>query len=258
MGIAEGFVLKALLIGLGIFFGMLGALALGQRIARTLAKRGIEAGDGAGAMNGAVFALLGLLIAFTFSGAATRFEARRSLLVEEANAIGTAYLRLDLVKPEARTTLQEMFRTYVDTRLAQYQVASVAAFRAKHVQAQRMQGEIWSLAVRSSLDVGTPAPQVLLPALNEMIDITTTRAVAIENHPPSIIYAMLILLALAAALVAGLGLTGAHPHWAPKIAFAAAIATTIYITLDIEHPRLGLVIISEADQILRDVRASMK
>ena len=75
---------------------------------------------GLGAVDGAVFALLGLMIAFTFSGAASRLEVRRQLIVQEANAIGTAYLRLDLLPPGAQPGLREDFRQYVDARLAVY------------------------------------------------------------------------------------------------------------------------------------------
>ena len=73
-----------------------------------------------GSVEGAVYGLLGLLIAFSFSGAASRFEARRDLIVQEANAIGTAYLRLDLLPDEARDGLREKFRRYLDTRLSAY------------------------------------------------------------------------------------------------------------------------------------------
>lgn len=71
-------------------------------------------------MEGAVFALLGLLIAFTFSGAATRFDTRRQLIIEETSDIGTAYLRLDLLPVEAQPGLREKFREYVDARLEVY------------------------------------------------------------------------------------------------------------------------------------------
>ena len=76
--------------------------------------------DGLGAIDGAVFGLMGLLIAFTFGSAAVRFETRRNLIVEEANDIGTAYLRLDLLPADAQPELREAFRRYVDVRLAVY------------------------------------------------------------------------------------------------------------------------------------------
>ena len=76
---------------------------------------------GSGTVEAAVFGLMGLLIAFTFYGAETRFETRRSLIVDEANAIATAYLRLDLLPENAQPELRENFREYVKSRLAIYQ-----------------------------------------------------------------------------------------------------------------------------------------
>src|SRR5262249_8868795 len=86
------------LITFGLLLGMLLFLEIGRRVAiRRLKKDTGTAGEGVGAVDGAVFALLGLLLAFTFSGASSRFDTRRQLIVEETNDIGTAYLRIDLL-----------------------------------------------------------------------------------------------------------------------------------------------------------------
>jgi hypothetical protein len=89
-------------------------------------------GARAGAVvNGAVFGLLGLLVAFTFSGAANRFDTRRQLVVEETHAIGTAYLRLDVLPATAQPALRARIREYLDSRLAAYRaMPDLAAFRA--------------------------------------------------------------------------------------------------------------------------------
>ena len=93
---------------------MLILLEVGRRIgARRLAEDPMGAAAGVGTVEGAVFALFGLLIAFTFSGAAARFDTRRQLIIEETNAIGTAYLRLDLLPVDAQPGLREKFRRYV-------------------------------------------------------------------------------------------------------------------------------------------------
>lgn len=103
--------LISLLIASALFFGMMLFLETGRRIGvRRRAQDPEGAGAGTGAVEGAVFALLGLLVAFTFSGAASRFDARRALVAEEANAIGTAYLRVDLVPANAQPALRDLFR----------------------------------------------------------------------------------------------------------------------------------------------------
>src|SRR5262245_21036020 len=91
-----------------------------------------------------ILALLGLLIAFTFYGAASRFDTRRNLIVEEANAIQTAYLRLDLLPPEAQAELREDFRSYLRSRLAVYQkVPDIQGVNAELGRSSILQKEIW-------------------------------------------------------------------------------------------------------------------
>src|SRR6185436_2662580 len=97
-----------------LFLAMFGLIAMGRRMG---AGRKVES---LGAVEGAVFGLMGLLIAFTFASAAVRFETRRNLIVEEANDIGTAYLRVDLLPAEVQPALREAFRRYVDVRLEVY------------------------------------------------------------------------------------------------------------------------------------------
>jgi hypothetical protein len=94
-----------------LFLGMLLLLETGRRIGqRRLAHDSESARQGLGAVDGAVFALLGLLIAFSFSGAAGRFDNRRQLVMAEANNIGTAYLWIDLLPAGAQPALRELFR----------------------------------------------------------------------------------------------------------------------------------------------------
>src|SRR5439155_1376569 len=152
------------LFTVGLFFGMLLFLEIGRRIGiRRMKEDGGTAGEGVGAVDGAVFALLGLLIAFTFSGASARFDTRRQLIVEETNDIGTAYLRLDLLAADAQ-----------------------------------------------------------------------------------------------AALVAGYGMTGSKLRsWIHMFCFALAMAVAVYVILDIEYPRLGLIRVDAFDQALVDLRESM-
>jgi hypothetical protein len=120
-------ILFVIIFAICILAGMLLFLELGRYIGLRQKAKDQEGGrEGLGAVEGAIFGLLGLLIAFTFSGAAARFDTRRQLIVEEANAIGTAYLRIDLLPPGAQPGLREIFRQYVDARLRYraYQISS--------------------------------------------------------------------------------------------------------------------------------------
>jgi hypothetical protein len=254
---------QGLLLAVFICLGILLFLEVGRRIGvrrRTLDSG--EAGPGAGALEAAVYGLLALLIAFTFSGAASRFDARRQLVVEEANAIGTAYLRIDLLPPAAQPPLRESFRRYLDSRIELYRkLPDVTAARAELPKVAALQAEIWGQAVTAcpKAESGASACVLLIPALNQMIDITTTRGAAGEIHPPGIIFVMLIALALATALLSGYNLAaGRSRKWLPMLGFAAAIAVTIYVILDIEYPRLGFIRVDAIDHLLADLRATMK
>jgi hypothetical protein len=201
-------------------------------------------------------------VAFTFSGAAARFDTRRQLIVEETNAIGTAYLRLDLLPADVQPTLRERFRQYLAARLEEYRkLPDMAAAQKALERSVQLQGEIWTQAIAGSRmqDAHPDAAKLLLPALNAMIDITTTRTLATHMHPPIIIMAMLFGLALACALLAGHGMAdGTARRWLPIVSFTAIITVVVYVILDLEFPRQGLLQVKAFDQALEALLQSMK
>jgi hypothetical protein len=253
--------LSAVIFAVALFAGILLLLELGRRVGMRRQARDTEgARAGMGAVEGAVFALLGLLIAFTFSGASARFETRRQLIVEEANSIGTAWLRLDLLPAAAQPALRELFRQYVDSRLAAYRaLPDIAAARAELERSLHLQGEIWRQAVAGSqTPEGQRATMLLLPALNQMFDIVTQRTTAVKTHPPTIIFVQLGMLAMTSAFLAGFGMAGGKRRsWIHIVGFATVVAICVYVILDLEYPRLGFIRIDAADQLLLDVRQSM-
>jgi hypothetical protein len=257
-----GFIFNIMTVAGGLFVGMLILLELGRRFGiRRRAQDSEAARAGFGVVEGAIFALMGLLIAFTFSGAASRFDTRRHLVVEEANAIGTAYLRLELLPAHTQAPLRESFRQYVTARLEAYRkLPDVVAAKQTLAHATQLQGQIWSQAVDACREAPQSATMLLLPALNAMIDITTTRTVATQIHPPQVIFVMLCALALASSLLAGYSMAGGQPssRWIHMLAFAVIMALTVYVILDLEYPRLGLIQVDAVDQVLVDLRNSMQ
>ena len=146
------YTLETVLFAILLLAGMVGFLEIGRRIGiRRVAVDAEGVREGAGAVEGAVFGLLGLLLAFTFSGAASRFDERRHLIVEEANAIGTAYLRLDLLPAEEQPPLRDLFRSYLDSRLAAYRkLPDVKAAMTELNHSAQLQREIWTRAMAAS------------------------------------------------------------------------------------------------------------
>ncbi|HVO90400.1 MAG TPA: DUF4239 domain-containing protein [Casimicrobiaceae bacterium] len=249
-------------VAVTMFFGIMIALISGRRVGqRAIARDGATLAN-VSSLEAAVFALLGLLIAFTFSGALSRFDARRAQAVDEANAIGTAYLRIDLLPSSAQQPLRDTLKSYVDARIATYRaLPDIAASRAHLQRSQEIQSELWSRAVTAvHLPETRPGTNVLLiPALNQMFDISSTRIAATQIHPPLVIYAMLVGLALASGLLAGYQTAGERGYdWLHKIGFAGVVAFTVYVILDLEYPRLGFIRLDAIDALLVDVRAGMR
>jgi hypothetical protein len=256
------FTLVAALSAVGLFLGMLVFSEIGRRLGIARLAHDSDLGKGAGSADAAVFGLLGLLIAFTFSGAASRFEARRHLIVEEANAIGTAYLRVDLLPADAQPEIRELFRRYLDIRMSVYNaVQDDPATKAKLAEGTAMQEEIWSMAIAACRrqDASPQATMLLLPALNELIDITATRQMATQNHPPLVIFLLLGGLCLIGAVLVGYGTSlNSRRSWFHIVMFAAILSLSVYVIIDVEYPRLGLIRVDAADQVLLDLRQSMQ
>ena len=234
------FALTNLIYTIGLLLGMLFLLEVGRRIGlRRMAVDKEGARAGVGAVEGAVFALLGLLIAFSFSGAAARFDARRQQIVDEANDIGSAYMLVDLLPPEAQPPLRDEFRQYVDSRLEAYRrMPDLAAAKVEFERSKTLQNEIWTQAVTATRDSGyQPVALQVLPAIGKMINISTRRTMALQTHPPTIVFVMLAGLMLIGSLLAGYGMaSGKSRNWMHTVAFVAILALTFYVIRDLEFP----------------------
>ena len=252
----------AFLIVISLFIGMLLALAAGRYLGRRNISQETEtARIRLTAVEAAIFGLMGLLIAFTFSGAASRYELRRQMIVDEANAIGTAYLRLDLLPSQAQPALREKFRRYLEARIAVYRlIPDLEAAYKQAAVATSLQQEIWAGAIAALGESPPQATIVVVPALNQMIDITTSRYIAALTHTPGIILFMLVLLGIACSLLAGYAMAGIGTRHVTlhTITFALILTSTVYVILDLDYPRFGLIRLDFADQALLDLLAGMK
>jgi hypothetical protein len=248
------------MLAAGLFAGLIVALRLGRALgARAQASREDMGTAGLRAIEAAVFALLGLLIAFTFQGAATRFDARRTLIVEEANALGTAWLRLDLLPAESQAELRPLLRRYTDARLAAHQVGAAAERAAALGELPELQAALWVRAVPAAQATSQSVVTSVLPALNAVFDLATTQQMAQRAHPPRAIFVLLLVLMLLAALLAGWAMAGAATGRARlhELIFATALTLALYVIVDLEYPRHGLLNVTDFDGAIRAVRATM-
>lgn len=242
-----------------IGLSLLAFLEIGHRFGRR--SRGDEQEDrGISTVEGAVFGLVAFLIAFTFSGAQDRLQARQRAIVDEANAIGTAYLRVDLATPETQTELRELLREYATARVEGAKRlpdvnAAVDVWGKSNETSQR----IWALAVEGTADPAKGADRrLLLDAVNLMIDNATAREVAVHIHLPTPILALLIAITGIAALLAGRAMAG-NPNRPTlhRITLAFVFAAVLTVLVDLEHPRVGFIRVLAGDSAMQGVLNSM-
>jgi len=252
----------AVLISTALFFGILVSLEIGYRIGRNKRARDPEsAHEGPGAIEAAVFALLGLLLGFSFAGGTSRLDTKRELIVREANAIGTAYLRLDELPTNNQPEVRRLFRDYLDARLRVYEkLPSLEAAEQELAQVAQLQQGIWARSVAASRnDPTNNAARLLLPAINEMIDVTTVRMIAMRTQLPALIFALLTAVALISGLIAGYAMAKRRSRSSlHMVLYAAVIAVTIYCILDLEYSRWGLIRLDVADKALLQLRDSIR
>jgi hypothetical protein len=255
--------ISPLLFALLLFIGMLLMLEIGRWFGiRRRPKESEGERGGLGTVEGAVFALFGLMVAFTFSGAAMRFNEKRTLVAEEVNCIETAYLRVHLLSHQAQPAIQELFRRYVDSRLETYRkLPDMLAAELEMANSKKIQEKVWSEAEAATRlpDSHPAAGLLLLPALNNMIDIAATRTMALQIHPPRIIYALLFGLGLICSLLAGFRMSsGQYRSWVHILGFTVLTVIIVYVMLDVEYPRAGMIRLESADQLLVNLRESIK
>lgn len=240
------------------FFLLLGAIRVGRYLGRRHA--GDDKGTaGSAAIEASVFALLGLLIAFTFSGAAQRMADRRNLLVVEVNAIGTAWLRIDLLNADDQPLLRDQFRRYVDERVSYYKhVADLEHRDAIATKVGALQNEIWKSSIAASKHTVPPFAASYIASVNDMFDSATAQTVAQKVHPPIVTYMFLGFLALVCACLIGINLAGAkRDTLLHQMIYALVMAVALYIIVDFEFPRIGAIRIDQSDALLLSQRQAM-
>jgi len=149
----------------------------------------------------------------------------------------------------------------VDSRLETYRkLPDMPAAEKEIAKSKKIQEEIWNQAVAATRlpDSHPSSGLLLLPALNNMIDIATTRTMALQIHPPRIIYALLFGLGLICSLLAGFRMSsGQYRSWLHILGFTVLTVIIVYVMLDVEYPRAGLIRLDSADQLLVNLRESI-
>jgi hypothetical protein len=209
-----------------------------------------------GAMVAATLGLLAFMLAFTFGLAATRYDTRRELLLDEANAIGTAYLRAELLVEPERTRTRKLLRQYVDARLEAAQDQSEEHAMRK---SEELHGLLWAQAVAATDKDQRPVITALyIKSLNEVIDLHSKRVMAgFRSRIPTIIWLALYGVALLGMGATGYqaGLSGTSRSLA-ALALVLAFSGVMYLIADLDRPREGLLTVNQ--QAMVDLQKSMR
>ncbi len=251
----------AIAVAVSLFVSMILSLEFGYRMARRGHRNRSEISEGVGTIEAAVFALLGLLLGFSFAGGTERLDARRDLIVQEANAIGTAYLRMDLLPESEQNPMRRLFRDYLDARIGAYaKLPDTAAADREFSKAADIQKVIWTRGVAASKAQDNEAvARLVLPALNDMIDVTTSRTIALFTGLPGLIFGLLIGVAVLSGVLAGWAMAKRETRsWLHSVLYAAIVSVTIYTVADLDSPRSGLIRLDRADTALLELRDSIR
>ena len=240
-------------LGQGWIYGislvlLIGAAEFGRWTGRRRRRHGEETHAGLGTIESASLGLLALMIGFTFSMALTRYDARRAAVLDEANAIGTAVLRAQLLpQPQAQATADLLAR-YARARLALGRSGFDAPARADAVaRSLDLQNRLWRETVAASAaDPRSVSTGLFVQALNDVIDMHEKRLTALRSHVPETVVLLLYLIALTATGFTGYGagLSGDGERGS-KLVMAVLIATVLILVIDLDRPYRGLITISE-------------
>lgn len=230
-------------IALGLL--MIAAAAFGAHLAHKRARSGQSTGQAnLSAVETGLFGLLGLLLAFTFSGAASRFDNRATLLIDAANALHGAILRADLYPPAEREALRKDLHQYLELQIAFYERESDSRQLEDVVQqSDALQQQLWSKVSSWSRDPANSLASVQnINALDKAFTLAASRQVASRVHMPATIVWLLLMMAVATAYTSGYthGASGKF-SWAGYIGFSLLTAMVIYVTLDLDSPGRGLI-----------------
>jgi hypothetical protein len=192
----------------------------------------------------AILGLLALLLGFTFAMSMSRYDKRKQMVLEEANAIGTTFLRTQLLPEPPRQEISDLLRQYVDVRL-EYYAAGVDDEKLHQAfsRAQSLHKQIWSYTTAlGEKDPRAVTTGLFLLSLNEMIDLHAKRLTAMENHVPESALILLYFLATLAVWFVGYvsGVAGLRNLFV-TILLPILIAAVIHVIIDIERPRRGLI-----------------
>jgi hypothetical protein len=242
-----------------ILFGiLLGATLLGWLAGRHLRAHAETLREPFGVIQAALLGLVALVLALGLTMAVGRYDQRRTAVVDDANAIGTTYLRAQTLHEPVRTRSLEALKDYTDAVI--FYSESVPGTRAELAaisDAERLQRTLWGLAGEALAEAPTDsAPRLYVETLNEMIDMETARVSALNNRVPAAVLVVEVVGAAVALGLLALYLAVLSRGVVTVVLAAAFVSVLLLVTFDLDRPTRGLVTVP--DTPLVGLRASME
>ena len=254
-GLLDSFPLWTILL-LTIAIGV-AAFEFGYRLAHYRQQRHKEEKESpVGSMVAGTLGLLAFMLAFTFGLAGSRFEDRRQVILAEANAIGTTYLRATMLPEPMRTEVKNLLREYVDLRVETVQQPGNLAQALS--KSEELHERLWAQAVAVTEKDRSPITGLFVASLNDVIDLHATRVMAgLQSRVPAVIWIVLYVLALLAMEMIGYhaGLANSRRSIA-AIALIIGFSLVLFLIADLDRPGQGLLSVSQQSMI--DLRKTMK
>ena len=240
--------LSSLAIAASLFVSMLLAIELGYRLGRRKSWPDAAIAQ-VSAVQAALLGLLALLLGFTFSLSLQRFDQRSAAVVAEANTIGTALLRTDLLPGDHGPRSRQVLADYIEQRIAagRIELTRSDAREASTRHSAKLQQRLWAQAVLAAAEDPSPLRSGLYAqALNEMFDAQTSRHATLNRHVPELVLYLLYASFLLTGAILGLA-SGASRSRAPSATYVmvALIVVLVFTIIDLDRPRRGII---EVDQ----------
>jgi hypothetical protein len=195
-----------------------------------------------------ILGVLGLLLGFTMSMAVTRFEVRKHLVLEEANAIGTAHLRTQLLPAAEGREIADLLRAYTNVRVPPEDGRDLyTQITSARQKSARLQDAFWQRAVAYGQEDPNPVRAgLLLQSLNDVIDLDAARWMAFQNHVPEAVIYVIAMVGLLAATVVGysFGLGGLRQLFSICM-LSLAVTLVLAVIIDLDRPREGFIHVSQ-------------
>ena len=247
------------IIGVSLFVLLIAAYVVGFQLKKWKLKRNpSKTNDELGSISSTLLGLLALILAFTFSMANSRFDTRRELATQEANAIGTTLLRIGFFPDSVQALMKANLKYYLEERIAFFEAGTDVGKILYHLKNADSTGKvIWNQATGfAKTDPNLVKTSEIVPALNEMIDVTTSRKAAGEaNIPPSIQW-FLIILCISSTVLLGYERKD-NFDWIIVIGFSLMLSMTVFSIFDLDRPRSGFVTLDEANSKIIELRGEL-